>query len=144
MTKSKLSAAIYLLLVFVSGVVVGGFSQRFLVAREVPPPQRTPAEWRQHYVGEVRDKVKLDAQQVTNLERILDETKQRVDQARAQFKTYHDQEHTALQTIQDEQVAKVRSMLRPEQIPVYEQMRAERERKRQEAEKKDREKRGRN
>ena len=65
MPKSKLSAAIYLVLVFLSGSLVGGFSTRLLTSppvRAVGP--RTPEEWRKRYVGDMREKVKLDDSQL--------------------------------------------------------------------------------
>jgi succinate dehydrogenase flavin-adding protein (antitoxin of CptAB toxin-antitoxin module) len=128
--KSKLSAGLYLALVFASGILVGGFSHQLYVASKVVAgPPRNPDEWRKRYVNELRDKVKLDDAQVQRLQAILDETRQRFHNLREQQKPLGD-------AIQAEQINKIRAMLRPEQREAYEQVRAERERKRLEAERK--------
>ena len=127
MLRSRLSAAFYLALVFASGVLVGGFAIRlYLTSRPVAAAARTsPEEWRKRYVDDVKTRVKLDDAQVQRLQQILDGTRQR----------YHDlreQEKSQAQTIQAQQTDQIRAMLRDDQRPLYEQLRAERERRRQE------------
>jgi len=133
MPKSKLSAAIYLVLVFLSGTLVGGFSYRLMTS---PPVKavgpRTPEEWRKRYTEEMRLKVNLDAGQVSQLQAILDGTKQQYDQLRQKYKAQHDEERAAMMAVQAQQVEKVRSMLRDDQRTAYDQFREERERRRQE------------
>ena len=127
--KSRLSAGVYLLLVFLSGALVGGFSHRLYMTRSVNAAPRTPDEWRKKYVGEMRESVKLDDQQVAQLQQILDDTRKRFQQMR-------EEEKPVAQKIQNEQTDRIRAMLRPEQQPLYETLRIERERRRQEAERK--------
>ena len=129
MPKSKLSAATYLALVFLSGVLVGGVSHRLYMTRTVNASPRTPEEWRKRYVGDMREHLKLDDAQVATLQKILDETRQRFHQMR-------EQEKPQAQAIQNDQIEKIRAMLRPEQQQAYDQFRAERERRRQEPDRK--------
>jgi len=129
MPKSRLSAGVYLLLVFLSGALVGGFSHRLYMTRSVNAAPRSPDEWRKKYVGELRERLTLDERQVNELQQILDETRKKFQQMR-------DQEKPIVQKIQNEQTERIRAMLRPEQQEQYEQFRQERERRRLEAEKK--------
>src|SRR5215471_13418102 len=86
MPKSKLSAFFYLLLVFASGAVVGAFAYRLYIVNPVlsggsPPPKRPdPEEVRRRLVKEMRDRVKLDDQQVVQLNQIFDRTREQIDQ----------------------------------------------------------------
>ncbi len=127
MPKSRLSAGIYLLLVFLSGALVGGFSHRLYMTRSVSAAPRNPEEWRKKYVSEMRERLGLDERQLTELQQILDDTRKKFQQMR-------DQEKPIAQKIQNEQIERVRAMLRPDQQQRYDEFRAERERKRQEAE----------
>jgi hypothetical protein len=131
MLKSRLSAGLYLALVFASGALVGGFSHRFYVSRRPVPSAstRTPEEWRRLYIDEMRKKVGLDASQVQQLQQILDETRQR-------FREQREKDRAAAMAIQNDQVEKIRAILRPDQEKPYAELRAERERRRQEYEKK--------
>jgi hypothetical protein len=131
MLRSRLSAAIYLALVFASGVLVGGFANRlYMNTRSVSAaPRTTPDEWRKRYVNDIREKVKLDEQQIQQLQQILDSTRQRYHQLR-------EVEKNQAQAIQADQTTQIRAMLRDDQKPLYENWRAERERRRQELEKK--------
>jgi hypothetical protein len=128
MPKSKLSVSLYLLLVFLSGALVGGFASRLYMTRSVVAAPR-PEEWRRRYVDEMRTRVKMDSQQVAQLQQILDETRQKYHQLK-------EQEKPLAQAIHDAQVARIRGMLREDQRPLYDQLRAERDRRRQELEKK--------
>lgn len=71
MPKSKFSAAISLLLVFVSGALVGVLGHRaytMRIAASSPPMHRPgPPEWRKHFVADMRERVKLDDAQTTQL-----------------------------------------------------------------------------
>jgi hypothetical protein len=144
MPKSRFSAVLYLLLVFVSGALVGGFSTRFMTSAPVKAAPRSLEDWRKRYVNEMRDRVKLDEAQVKQLQTVLDDTKLLFDQVRSRYKPSRDQERAAVLAIHNQQVEKVRALLRDDQRPVYEKFREERERRRQqlqaekEKEKKDR------
>jgi len=128
MPKSRLSIGAYLLLVFLSGALVGAFAHRLYVAKTVVAAPR-PEEWRRRYVEDLRSRVKLDEGQVNEVQRILDETRQK-------YRQLKDQEKPLAQAIHDAQVNQIRAMLRDDQKPAYDQFREERERRRQELEKK--------
>jgi hypothetical protein len=131
MLKSRLSAGVYLALVFASGILVGAFAhQLYLTTKHAAATvQRSPEEWRKRYVGELRDKVRLDVQQVQRLQQILDETRQK-------FHDLRESQKPLGEAIQAEQVQKIRAMLRADQQAAYDRVRAERERRRQEGERK--------
>jgi hypothetical protein len=127
MPKSKLSAFFSLLLVFASGALVGAFAHRLYMVSTVtalkqqqPPPRPSPEEFRKHQVEELKQRVGLDDKQVADYNLILDSTRQQFDQL-------HDKMSAEGRHIRDEQVEKVHAILRPEQLPLYEKWRAERE-----------------
>jgi hypothetical protein len=139
MPRAKLTAGIYLFVVFLSGAMVGAFTHRLYMVKTVlssPSPRRLgPAEWRKHIVDEMRTKVKLDDQQINSLQQIFDDTD-------AQFKDLHakrkpeDQKRSAEnQGVQNQMVDRINQILRDDQKPLYEQYRSEREaeRKRRQA-----------
>jgi len=127
MLKTKRSAILSLLLVFVSGSVLGAVAQRLYMVKTVsgvnpPQPGRRPdpEEIRKHMVQETKERVKLDDEQVKQLNQIYDETREQVEQIRHKA-------NAEIRTVWDTQVARSRAILRPDQIPAYEQLRAERE-----------------
>ncbi|MBI3472405.1 MAG: hypothetical protein HY013_13715 [Candidatus Solibacter usitatus] len=130
MSRSRLSSAFYVFLVFLSGGVVGAFSHRLYIMNSVKaesgPP--SPAEWRKRYLEEMSARVSLTAEQLTKLNAILDETRERHRELQAR----HRPEYRA---IQDEQVNQIRGLLTESQRPLYEKLREEREQRRREWEK---------
>src|SRR2546423_14209478 len=81
MPKAKLTAALYLLVVFLSGAMVGAFVHRLYMVKTVlstsidPAPRRLgPADWRKHFINDMKSKVKVDEQQVTQLGQIFDQS----------------------------------------------------------------------
>ena len=139
MPKSRISAFISLLLVFLSGALVGAVGHRLYMVNSVTavkqqtkqPPRMTPEEFRKRQIEDIRQKLNLDDQQVAQYDAILDATRQEFDKVRDQ---YNAEGHR----IHDQQVEKVNAILRPEQRPLYEKWRAEREaeRKRHEQDRK--------
>ena len=127
MLKSRFSALLSLLLVFLSGVLVGGFAYRLYNVSVVAAPNSArkadPEEARKHIVADMRDHLKLDAHQVDQLQQIFDQT-------RDQFHQIHDKMNAEGQAIHIGQIEKVKAILRPDQLPLYDQWRAERERDR--------------
>jgi hypothetical protein len=80
----------------------------------------------------MRDRVKIDDQQVIQYNKILDEM-------RDQFDQLHKKANAETQALRERQADKVNAMLREDQRPLFAQVRAEhaeRERKRRQAEKK--------
>jgi hypothetical protein len=121
MTRKNLPIAFYLLLVFVSGSVVGALGYRTYnppTARGSAPP--SPSEWRRNYIEESRSRLNLSDDQVVKLTTILDQTE-------ARFREAREQENQAIGQIRDEHVERVRTILTPEQLPKYEQLHKERE-----------------
>jgi Spy/CpxP family protein refolding chaperone len=126
MKRSSLSTAVYLLLVFLSGIAVGVFANRLYVMNSVSAnaSSKSPEEWRRKYVEEIRSRLRLSDQQVAQLQPILDETRQR-------FHDAHERAKPELKAIHDEQVQKVRSILKDDQKAEFEKFRQEREKRRQ-------------
>ena len=126
MLKSKFSALLSLLLVFLSGALVGGFAYRLYNVSVIAGPNNArrpdPEEARRHIVADMRDHLKLDGQQVDQLQQIFDQTREKFDQM-------HDRMNAEGQALHNGQIEKVKAILRADQLPLYEQWRAERERK---------------
>jgi hypothetical protein len=118
MNSNKTKAAIFTLLLFALGVTVGALGHRYLTAPEVNA--KTAEDFRHKYVMEMQTKLKLNQQQVNRLQVILDDTK-------VKFRALRETHHPEMEAIKDEQVAKVKSILSPEQAKRYETMVAERE-----------------
>jgi hypothetical protein len=126
MLKSRFSAALYLVLVFLSGALVGGFTYRLYSVNTVTATatRRTdPVEWRKRYMDEMRSQVHIDADQEAQINQILDETG-------AEFAQIRTREKKEYQTSQDQNIAKIFSLLRPDQRPLYAKLRAIREARR--------------
>ena len=128
MPKSKLSAFLSLLLVFVSGSVVGALTYRLYMVKTVyttttaaPPPRRPdPEEARRRIVADLKDKVHLDDQQVTALNLMMDETNDAWHKMR-------DEMNAKGHKLHDEQWQKFRDTLRPDQMALYDQWRSARD-----------------
>ena len=153
MPQSKLSAFLSVLLVFVGGVAVGALGYRLYDVKTIVSPagsvpkKMSPEEVRKRVVARMKDAVKLDDQQVTQLQQIMDQTHEEFEQINARthaqmdpviepLKKKADQD---MQSLREQQVAKVRAMLRADQLPLYEKYLADRdaERKKKQQEHKD-------
>jgi len=125
MPRTRLSAGLYLLLVFASGILVGVVSHRLYVTSTVsatsPTPTPTSAEVRQKYLTDMRAKVGLSDKQSGEVNSILDKTKQKFDALHASEKPMRDK-------IQQEQIDEISALLTPAQKTAYDQWRAERAR----------------
>lgn len=130
MPKSRLSAGIYLSLVFLSGALVGGLSYRLYAVNSVSAitgsPRANPEEARRRYIDSIRSQLKLDEQQIEQVNKILDQTRTQFEQIRGKM-------HAEGQAIQNRQVEEITAVLRDDQKPLYAAFRAERERLRQQA-----------
>jgi hypothetical protein len=126
MPKTKFSALLSLLLVFGSGILVGAVGYRLYMVNSVSmappgrPPQRDPEEVKRRLVSEMQQKVKLDGAQVQQLNQIFDQTRQAFD-------SLHKQSSQESRAIWDKQKEEVRAILRPDQLPLYEQYQKERD-----------------
>ena len=127
MTKRPIfTTRLYLALVFLSGILVGGFGVRLYtlspVSASVNP--RSPEEFKRRYIDEMHARLHLSDQQVKQLGPILDETRQR-------YREFHERYKPELKAIQNQQVGKIRSILTEGQQPEYSKMLEEREKLRQ-------------
>ncbi len=122
MKRSGLAAALYVVLVFLSGAVLGVFADRLYTAKTVNANVNAakPADFRKQYVAEMTKRLKLTQQQVNELGAILDDT-------RAKFHEEHDRSKQQLAQIHDDQVQKIHEILSPAQLPEYEKYRVERD-----------------
>jgi hypothetical protein len=121
MKLSKLTIALYLTLIFLSGVAVGGFSHRLYTVSTVnAKTQRDPNEWRMRYINEMQSRLGLRADQVSALNGILDET-------RARFHETREKMQPEFEAVKQQQIAKVKAILSPSQQAEYDKMRQERE-----------------
>jgi hypothetical protein len=130
MKRIRLAAVGFAILLFGSGVVVGALGHRYYETGVVNA-KSSPDSYRQRYVGEMRSRLKLTPEQVQQLEAIMAGTKSR-------FKALRDASRPQMSEIKRQHVEKVKAMLTPEQLPVYEQLVAEHERRAHEAEQRDR------
>ncbi|MSV30290.1 MAG: hypothetical protein EXQ52_16345 [Bryobacterales bacterium] len=126
MKRSGTTAVVYLVLVFLSGALVGGFGHRLYTQGTVIASSksgRSTDEYRKRYTGEMRSRLKLDEAQVAKLNEVLDST-------RLQYKKFNEAHRAELGGIQDDQVTKVNGFLTDSQRLEYEKMRAERQKNR--------------
>jgi|SRR5215472_10749746 len=123
MKRSNLTIALYLFLIFASGVTVGAFGFRLYSGTPVAAKTSqkvSPEEWRRQYLAEMQSRLKLTSDQMDHLNAILDES-------HARFTAAHEKNDAIIRQIREEQTHKVRSMLSDQQRPEYEKLRAERE-----------------
>lgn len=131
MKGNKFAAALLSLLIFLGGVAVGSLGHRYYAATTVNA-KTTAEDFRQRYLTEMESRLKLTNAQVRQLETILDETK-------AKYKAVRDQYHPQMLAIKNEQISRVKAILTAQQIPVYERLVAEHERRAREQEARERE-----
>ncbi len=128
MKRNQWAAILVAVLLFVCGAAVGALGDRYYTATVVNAKSEGS---KQHYVSEMESRLKLSPAQVSQLETILDDTK-------AKYKAVRDSYHPAMLKIKAEHISRVKSILTPEQVPVYEQLVAERERRARDQEERDR------
>ena len=133
MLKTKLSAFISLILVFASGVLVGGVAHRLYMVNTVFSGPK-PEEVRHKIVEEMRTRLSLTDQQVTQLSAIMDTTKARFHEVRSKWdKEAKIRAKPELKAIQEDQVQKIKEILTEAQRPEYDKYRADREKQRKAA-----------
>jgi len=124
MRRSSFTIALYLALVFLSGLAVGAYGYKFITqnpaSTKANPPRPSPDEWRKQYLHEMETRLKLTPDQIQKLNVLMDETRSRFHEERQK----HD---GVMKSIRDQQTDKVRAMLTDEQRPEYEKIRVERE-----------------
>jgi hypothetical protein len=123
MPRSRISIALYLFLVFGSGVLVGTVSHRLYATNTASANNTAPgtmSEYRKRYLDGMRTKVGVNEQQISAIIKTLDETKRKFDQLAAQEQPLHDK-------IQQDHIDEVKALLTPQQTVAYDNWRAERE-----------------
>jgi len=127
--RSNPTVALYLLLVFGSGALVGAFGHRLYSAKAVTAGQnekRSPEALRQKYLKDYESRLRLDAGQMQKLVVILDDTK-------AKYKATHDTIDPQMKRIAAEQRERISAMLSEEQKVEYTKWLEERERRRKQS-----------
>ena len=127
MPRTRLSAILYLILVFASGILVGVVSTHLYAVKasvRSGSAPRTMAEFRSRYLAEMREKVGVTDDQSAAVSRILDETKTKFDDIRRAERPQRDR-------IQQEQIDSIRALLTDAQKPAYDAWRAERQKEQQ-------------
>jgi len=122
MPRTRLSAALYLILVFASGILVGIVSHRLYMtttARASAPAPRSMEEFKRRYFADMRQKVHATDAQITEVNRILDDTKRKFDALHAREKPLRDK-------IQQDQLAEIRALLDDQQRAAFDQWHDER------------------
>ncbi len=83
MKLSRGAIALYVGLIFASGLVLGAFGERLYTVSSVVARQRPdPEEFRKRIEAEYQSRLKLTPQQMSRLNVILDETHSRVEETR--------------------------------------------------------------
>ena len=134
MPRTRLSAILYLILVFASGILVGVVSHRLYVtttvnASLVPAAPRTLDEFHKQYFANMRTKVGVSDDQIAAVKRIFADTKKKFDELNAQDKLLKDK-------IQQDQHDAISALLNPAQKAKFDAWRAERARLHAEQQKK--------
>src|SRR6185295_5787812 len=113
MRRTNFSTALYVLLVFLSGGVVGGFAHRLymlntVVAGKAPTITPKPDEWLNKYRAEMRTRLSLSGEQVTQLDAILTATRNRFKDLRTKTdREAREKSRPEMKAIQEDQVRKI-------------------------------------
>ncbi len=123
MTRPTVSVAVYLCLVFLSGLLVGGFGVSVYLKKSAT--SRPTLEQRQlRYLTEMRTRLKLSDDQVRQYKSILEDTGK-------QLHALHDQIRPEEHAVMERQAESVRAILNEAQRVEYRKIREEREKRRQ-------------
>ncbi|MEP6715512.1 MAG: hypothetical protein ABJC09_08040 [Terriglobia bacterium] len=122
MPRSRFSAAVYVFLVFASGILVGIVSYRLYDAKSVTATAaapRTMEQYRKQFLAEMRQKVGTNETQTAQINQVLDETKHRFDLLHAQEKPSHEK-------LDRERIENIRAILSDPQKIAYDKWRDDR------------------
>lgn len=122
MKRSNWSIALYVVLIFVSGIAAGALGQRLASSRVVSADSapRSPEQWRSKYVDEMRERLALDATQETKVNQILDVTRTRYNEVKARNRP-------EMKRIQEQQAESIRGILNESQKASYAAFRLEKD-----------------
>lgn len=130
MPRSRITIALYLVLVFASGILVGVESHRLYATTSTARANSSPqnmSEFRRRYLDGMKTQVGVSETQLAQINNILEDTKNKVDELAALEKPLHDR-------IQQEHIDQIKDLLNPQQKVAYDNWRAARERAKREAE----------
>jgi hypothetical protein len=121
MKLSGRTIALYVGLIFASGILVGAYGHRFVQVTAVSANvRRNPEEFRKQFMAEMKSRLVLSGDQVTQLNDVLDST-------RVEFQNTRDSIEPALAKIREQQHQRILEILKTDQRSEYEKMRLERE-----------------
>ena len=128
MKGSRIPVWLYLVLVFAGGAGAGIFGDRLYTARTVSADSRSgaprsPEEFRKRYTDEMKRRLSLTPDQLTQLNSVLQATQDRM-------RALHERDRPEMSAIHQEQVDQVHAILDDKQDAEYDKMREEREKKR--------------
>jgi uncharacterized protein YnzC (UPF0291/DUF896 family) len=123
MPRSRFSIALYLILVFASGILVGVVSNRLYSTNTASAnaPKNTLSEFRKRYLDGMRTQVGASEDQIKQVNAILEDTRRKLDELSAREKPMHDQ-------VRMEHIEQIRALLSDKQKTAYDNWRAERAR----------------
>jgi uncharacterized membrane protein len=125
MKRPGISVAVYLCLVFLSGLLVGGFGASVYM-RKSASAKPTLEQRQLRYLTEVRTRLKLSDGQAGQFKSILDDTTR-------QLHALHDKIKPDEKAVMERHARSVRAILSEAQRVEFEKMREEREKRRQQA-----------
>jgi hypothetical protein len=136
MLNSRLSVFLSLFFVFLSGALLGTLGYRWYTINtgaqegsrfgqkkgpmDPAAAQAHLAELKKRILADMVREVKIDPQQVAQISAIMDDV-------RSEFGKVHDDEQAKARAIRQQQIERINEVLRPDQRPLYEQLRAKRE-----------------
>lgn len=117
MKLSRLTIALYVGLIFVSGAVLGVFAHSlYAVAHAASDPVRSrPEDVRKKTLANMQSRMKLTDQQVGEINSIMDDLRAHFHEVRERYKPEMD-------SLQKNSRNKVRAILTPDQLTEYEKM----------------------
>jgi hypothetical protein len=126
MKLTRWTIALYMGLVFVCGGVVGAFGHRLYTVSSVSANvgQRNPEEFRKKFLADMKTRLKLTDDQVSKMDAILDDTRQR-------FRATRDSIEPEMKKIREDQQRRIAELFSPAQQAEWQKIVEERERNRQ-------------
>ncbi len=128
MKLSRQAMALYALLIFASGGVLGALTHRLYTVTTVSATETRPSpdEWRKKYMAEMQSRLHLTSDQILRLNIYLDETRSLVREAQAKVKP-------EIEQIKRDQREKIKTMLDEKQKVEYIKLLEERDRREQQS-----------
>jgi hypothetical protein len=119
MKNKQLGAAVLAILLFLCGAAAGVLGDRYY-SMKVVRAHPTTDTLRARYVDEMKSRLHLTPDQVRRLDVILDQTHDK-------FRAFREEHRAEFERIVQDQIASVRTLLTPEQIPEYDKLVSERQ-----------------